>query len=99
MDNNARGRRDFLMMMTAFGAAGLTGSRPRNADVSDVSATETRTAYDPAAKFDLNVSEVDFRRSRAGRMLMARIYQPIGAGPFPTVLDLHGGAWNATDRH
>ena len=31
-------------------------------------------------------------------MLMARIYQPKGAGPFPTVLDLHGGAWNAKDR-
>jgi acetyl esterase/lipase len=32
-------------------------------------------------------------------MLMARIYQPNGAGPFPTILDLHGGAWNAKDRH
>src|SRR5213078_2124196 len=33
-----------------------------------------------------------------GRMLMARIYQPQGAGPFPTLLDLHGGAWNNKDR-
>ncbi|OLE85120.1 MAG: hypothetical protein AUF76_01670 [Acidobacteria bacterium 13_1_20CM_2_65_9] len=32
-------------------------------------------------------------------MLMARIYQPNGAGPFPTLLDLHGGAWNGKDRH
>ena len=31
-------------------------------------------------------------------MLMARIYQPQGAGPFPTLLDLHGGAWNRKDR-
>ena len=29
---------------------------------------------------------------------MARIYQPKGPGPFPTVLDLHGGAWNRKDR-
>jgi len=29
---------------------------------------------------------------------MARIYQPKGPGPFPTVLDLHGGAWNAKNR-
>src|SRR5205823_7379805 len=43
--------------------------------------------------------EVEFRRNSAGRMLMARVYQPSGAGPFPTVLDLHGGAWNAKDRH
>ena len=32
-------------------------------------------------------------------MLMARVYRPTGAGPFPTVLDLHGGAWNAKDRN
>jgi len=29
---------------------------------------------------------------------MARIYRPKGEGPFPTVLDLHGGAWNRKDR-
>jgi acetyl esterase/lipase len=31
-------------------------------------------------------------------MLKARVYRPNGAGPFPAVLDLHGGAWNAKDR-
>jgi len=44
------------------------------------------------------VSDVELRRNSAGRMLMARIYQPKGPGPFPTVLDLHGGAWNRKDR-
>jgi acetyl esterase/lipase len=44
------------------------------------------------------VSEVEFRKNSAGRLLMARVYQPKGAGPFPTVLDLHGGAWNAKNR-
>src|SRR5262245_66596764 len=29
---------------------------------------------------------------------MARIYQPQGNGPFPALLDLHGGAWNNQDR-
>ncbi|HZR24711.1 MAG TPA: alpha/beta hydrolase [Vicinamibacterales bacterium] len=56
-------------------------------------------AYNPNAKFDVSVSEVEFRKNAAGRQLMARIYQPGGPGPFPTVLDLHGGAWNAKDRH
>lgn len=28
----------------------------------------------------------------------ARIYQPAGSGPFPTVLEVHGGAWNHGDR-
>ncbi len=55
-------------------------------------------AYDPAARFEIKVSEVEFRRNSAGRMLMARIYQPQGSGPFPTVLDLHGGGWNRKDR-
>jgi acetyl esterase/lipase len=57
-----------------------------------------KTAYDPAATFELKVSEVEFRQAPGGRMLMARIYQPQGAGPFPTLLDLHGGAWNRKDR-
>jgi acetyl esterase/lipase len=55
-------------------------------------------SYDPVAKFGLKISEVEYRRNKAGRQLIARIYEPAGKGPFPTVLDLHGGAWNAKDR-
>jgi acetyl esterase/lipase len=57
-----------------------------------------KTSYDPAGKFDLEVSEVEVRRTAGGRPLMARIYRPQGPGPFPTVLDLHGGAWRQKDR-
>ncbi|MGH7308132.1 MAG: alpha/beta hydrolase [Candidatus Rokuibacteriota bacterium] len=57
-----------------------------------------KTEYDPAAVFELKVSEIEFRRTASGRTLMARIYQPQGSGPFPTLLDLHGGAWNHKDR-
>jgi acetyl esterase len=57
-----------------------------------------KTTYDPKARFDIEVSEVQFRRTERGRTLMARVYQPLGAGPFPTLLDLHGGAWNDKDR-
>jgi acetyl esterase/lipase len=55
-------------------------------------------SYNPAAKIGVKVSEVEYRRTKAGRQLMARIYEPAGTGPFPTVLDLHGGASNAKDR-
>ena len=55
-------------------------------------------AYNPNASFDVEVSEVELRKNAAGRMLMARIYKPKGPGPFPTVLDLHGGGWNRKDR-
>ena len=54
--------------------------------------------YDPAARFELEVSEVPFRRNAQGRELKARIYRPRGKGPFPTVLDLHGDAWNRKVR-
>ncbi len=31
------------------------------------------------------------------RQIMARIFKPEGAGPFPCYVDLHGGAWNNGD--
>lgn len=55
------------------------------------------TAYNPANKFEVKIWDVEFRRTPT-RMLMARIYQPQGDGPFPALLDLHGGAWNNQDR-
>src|SRR5437899_5631067 len=104
MGHRPSGRRDFLRQITALGAAGLPGIAPligrRSADFTAVMAVgpATRPNYDPTAKFEITVTEIDVRRTPAGRMLMARIYQPTGAGPFPTMLDLHGGAWNAKDR-
>jgi acetyl esterase len=81
-------RRTFLKEMSAMAAIGMTG----------IATAKDKTGYDPKAKFDLKVSEVAFRKNAAGRQLMARIYQPSGAGPFPVVLDLHGGAWQRKDR-
>src|SRR5262245_48894160 len=97
------GRRAFLKTMTALGAAGPIVSTlwpaPAPAQTQTVTGGSLmKTAYDPAAKFEFKVSEVEFRRAVSGRMLMARIYQPQGVGPFPTLLDLHGGAWNNKDR-
>jgi acetyl esterase len=85
-------RRDFLKTSALAAAAlptfGLAVSR----------AVAAPPAYDPGATFELDVTEVEMRRNRAGRMLMARVYRPKGAGPFPVMLDLHGGAWNRKDR-
>ena len=81
------GRRQFLKTVTALGAAGLAGR-----------ASAARVAYDPAAKFALKITDVPFRRTAAGRELMARVYQPEGVGPFPVLLDLHGGGWYRKDR-
>jgi acetyl esterase/lipase len=91
MDQHSFGRRNFLRKMTALGTAGIPV-------VAGLASRPAHAAYDPAAKFELKMSEVEFRRNAGGRLLMARIYQPQGAGPFPTLLDLHGGAWNNKDR-
>src|SRR5207253_9166606 len=89
-------RRHFLGQLSLVGAMGLAPALARAGDKPGGSAM--KTAYDPSAKFELKVSEVEFRRTTAGRQLMARVYQPQGPGPFPTVLDLHGGAWRRKDR-
>jgi acetyl esterase/lipase len=87
-------RRDVVKLMAAAGA-GVPAART----LWPAAAHAATPAYDPAAKFELDVKEVEFRRNAEGRTLMARIYQPKGPGPFPAVLDLHGGAWNNKDRH
>jgi acetyl esterase len=94
MSQNSTGRRDFLRTLTALGAAAAVAPALKSRFVYAAGAP----AYDPTAKFDLEVFEVEFRRNQAGRQLMARVYQPKGAGPFPVILDLHGGAWNRKDR-
>src|SRR5262245_24341034 len=93
-------RRDFLKGLTTAGAAGIVTSLRLGIAHSSQSggAPKMSVTYDPAAKFELKVSEVDFLRTAGGRQLMARVYQPVGPGPFPTVLDLHGGAWRRKDR-
>lgn len=88
MGMRAHDRRRFLKTLGLLSVGASLGA----------SRASARPAYDPGAKFAITVSELEMRRNRAGRMLMARVYRPDGPGPFPTVLDLHGGAWNAKDR-
>jgi len=97
MDAHRTGRRSFLKQMAALATA--AGLPPMLAGKSEAQGRSgMNMSYDPAAKFELKVSEVDFQKTPGGRQLMARIYQPQGAGPFPTVLDLHGGGWRRKDR-
>jgi acetyl esterase/lipase len=95
MHEHSGQRRDFLKAATVLGAAGISGCAQTGGSYGGGA---MKTPYDPFARFDISVSEVDFRRTAKGRQLKARIYQPQGAGPFPVLLDLHGGAWNNKDR-
>src|SRR5712671_4035464 len=98
MNEHTLGRRHFLKTLTAVGTVGLPFASVFGSRIVSSAYGAVKTPYDPAAKVDITVTEVDMRPNSAGRMLKARIYQPKGAGPFPTMLDLHGGAWNGKDR-
>ena len=48
-------------------------------------------------KYEVDVRDVEYQ-SQGGKPWLARIYQPKGTGPFPTIVDVHGGAWHNGDR-
>ena len=46
---------------------------------------------------DINVEDVEYSR-HGGTPLLMRLYRPQGSGPFPIMVELHGGAWCRSDR-
>ncbi|HSB41661.1 MAG TPA: alpha/beta hydrolase [Methylomirabilota bacterium] len=46
---------------------------------------------------EIDVNDVEYLR-HGDRPLLARMFVPRGAGPFPMVVELHGGAWSRGDR-
>lgn len=52
--------------------------------------------YNPRQQFDVKVIDLDYRHD-GQHAWPVRIYQPQGDGPFPALLDVHGGAWNRGD--
>ncbi len=57
----------------------------------------TTVEYNSAAQFSVETANVVYLRHRSGG-LKATIYQPKGEGPFPGLLDVHGGRWFLNDR-
>jgi acetyl esterase len=55
--------------------------------------TNSVLSYDPTRRYDFTVEDVEYRRDGT-RSWLALVYRPQGAGPFPALLDIHGGAWN-----
>jgi acetyl esterase/lipase len=61
-------------------------------------ATSTATSPTPrAAGHVFTVDDVEYL-NHGGSPLLLRLFQPKGAGPFPLMIDLHGGAWCGQDR-
>ena len=53
----------------------------------------------PAANrnYENDIEDVEYLR-HGNKPLMTRMFKPRGQGPFPAIIDLHGGAWNLGDR-
>lgn len=48
-------------------------------------------------RYEITVEDMAYASPDGGRLL-ARLYRPQGAGPFPGVVEVHGGAWTVNDR-
>ena len=48
-------------------------------------------------KYEVDERDIEYQHL-AGKPWLVRLYQPGGAGPFPTIIDVHGGAWHNGDR-
>ena len=47
--------------------------------------------------YDIEVEDVEYLR-HGDKPLLARMFKPRGPGPFPAIIELHGGAWCLGDR-
>src|SRR5271170_473727 len=55
------------------------------------------TAVLDANTADYDVADVEYLR-HGDKPLLARVFKPRGTGPFPALVECHGGAWCLSDR-
>lgn len=48
-------------------------------------------------RYEIEVTDVEYIK-HGDKPYLARVYKPKGAGPFPLLIDIHGGAWVNKDR-
>ncbi len=51
----------------------------------------------PNTDQEFTTEDLEYLRHGSGPLLL-RLFKPRGTGPFPVIVDLHGGAWNTGDR-
>lgn len=81
------------LALSLVGCGQATGQLPSPATSSPAAAHALRLASEPVAfqTRDIDYLQVD------GKTFQATIYQPEGPGPFPAILDVHGGNWVRDD--
>lgn len=57
----------------------------------------TSAEYNPGGRFEVETSDRFYLEHESGQLL-ATIYQPRGDGPFPGIVDVHGGRWFLGER-
>ena len=48
-------------------------------------------------RYEIDVTDVEYIK-HGNKSYLARVYKPRGKGPFPFLIDIHGGAWTKKDR-
>ena len=51
----------------------------------------------PESTYAVDVQDIEYL-SHQGTSMLARVFRPRGSGPFPTLVEIHGGAWYTCDR-
>src|SRR2546423_10295484 len=58
---------------------------------------EAHMAISTQTTYDVDIADVEYLR-HGDQPLLARLFTPRGSGPFPIMVELHGGAWVRGDR-
>ena len=86
-----------LSLVLSLAVCGQAAAQQPSSTTSSPAAATARVprlANEPAA---FHTRDVDYLQVD-GKTFQATIYQPEGPGPFPAVLDVHGGAWVREDK-
>jgi acetyl esterase/lipase len=83
-----------LITVVVFAARG--GEPATNVAALAVAATRPVTPHLSNEPVAFHTQDIDYLRI-GGEIFQATVYQPEGPGPFPAILDVHGGAWVRED--
>ena len=75
----------------------LTKQRASRKRTGDHDGSSYGKAHSGTGTYAFDVEDVEYLR-HGDKPLLARLFKPKGAGPFPLMIDLHGGAWCNGDR-
>src|SRR5215467_10023453 len=76
--------------------SGLRCAKISEARSSEIGVTMTTAVLEPRT-YPFDVEDIEYLR-HGDKPLLARVFRPRGEGPFPALVECHGGAWCLSDR-